>query len=287
MIAFLLVLMQFMISAKAGLVNYVDGQATVTLHEQVPPGVPIQTGLQSYVEILLNPGSFLRLDENSTVVLDSVELTNIAVRVVSGTAIIETANIDKDSPIKVASGSLPVLIVSPGVYRFSDDTASVLDGKLRTLDSSVTVKKGQQVTQIGNHYEKSKIAASAVSDGLDGWSEQRSAELARANAMAYRDRSINGFYQSGAYFPVWGFGPNSAAWIYSPSLSGFTFFPPRTYRSFYGYSFVPIFGFGRTIFTRPSGRVAGPRPSGNIGGRSGQVQSGAHAHGGRGGFRGR
>ena len=58
MLALAFVLMQFMISAKAGLVNYIDGQANVRLHEQVPVGTPIETGPRSHVELLLNPGSF-------------------------------------------------------------------------------------------------------------------------------------------------------------------------------------------------------------------------------------
>src|SRR6185295_6482613 len=103
-VAFLLLL--FVISAKAGLVNYVDGQTNVRIHEQVPAGTFIQTGPHSHVELLLSPGSFLRLDENSTVVLDSVELTNVAVRLLEGAALIETADINKETPIRVATGNL-------------------------------------------------------------------------------------------------------------------------------------------------------------------------------------
>src|SRR5712691_1393627 len=119
-----IVVMQFMISAQAGLVNYVEGPANVQLHQQVPVGTPIQTGPQGHAEILLNPGSFLRLSENSTVVLDSVELTEIAIRVVSGTVLIESAEMDKETPIRVSTGKLSTLIVSSGLYRFADDTAS-------------------------------------------------------------------------------------------------------------------------------------------------------------------
>jgi len=88
-------LMQYMVSAKAGLVNYVDGQVNVRLHEQITAGTPIETGLQSHVELLLNPGSFLRIGEDSQVVLDSVELSNIAVRIVKGAALIEAISINK------------------------------------------------------------------------------------------------------------------------------------------------------------------------------------------------
>src|SRR5689334_5825231 len=95
-IAFLI--MQFIISAKAGLVNAVEGVANVQVQEQVPVGKIIQTGPAGRIEIILNPGSFLRIGENSQAVLDSAELTNIAIRVVAGSAIIESTNLDKDSP---------------------------------------------------------------------------------------------------------------------------------------------------------------------------------------------
>src|SRR2546426_6371303 len=143
-------LMQYMVSAKAGLVNYVDGQVNVRLHEQITAGTPIETGLQSHVELLLNPGSFLRIGENSTVVLDSVELSRIAVRIVQGVALIEAGDIDKQIPIRVTTGHLQALIVSAGTYRFSDGIALVLDGKLRTGDNSTTIKKGHQITAIGD-----------------------------------------------------------------------------------------------------------------------------------------
>src|SRR5690349_20386606 len=119
------VMMQFIISAKAGLGNAVEGTANVRPQEQVQAGALIQTDPRSRVEVLLNPGSFLRLGESSEAVLDSVDLTSIAIRILAGDAIVESSSIDKDSPIRVTDGSLNVLIVGPGTYRFSQNTAFV------------------------------------------------------------------------------------------------------------------------------------------------------------------
>jgi FecR protein len=163
------VLMQFVVSAKPGLVTYFDGRANVHTHEQIPAGKPIETGPNSHIEVLLNPGSFLRVAENSTVVFDSVNLTNIAVRVVSGGAFLEAADIEKRMPIRITTGGLTVSVVSPGMYRFYEDTAAVLGGKLRTADSSITVKKGQQITSNGDRYEESKIPLSARLDDFELW----------------------------------------------------------------------------------------------------------------------
>src|SRR5215831_16822537 len=118
------VVLQFIISAKAGLVNAVEGSANVRIQEQVPAGQPIQTSDNGRVEILLNPGSFLRLGENSVAVLDSVELTNINIRILSGSAIIEAGSVEKDGPIRVTSGESTTSIAAPGLYPFSVDTAS-------------------------------------------------------------------------------------------------------------------------------------------------------------------
>src|SRR5207253_8667113 len=68
------------------------------VHDQIVAGAPVETGPQSHVELLLNPGSFLRIGENSTVVLDSVELSKIAVRIVQGAVLIEAGDIDKQIP---------------------------------------------------------------------------------------------------------------------------------------------------------------------------------------------
>ena len=134
MLATAFLVMQFIISAKAGLVNAVEGVTNARVQQQAPAGTLIQTGSTGRIEVLLNPGCFLRLGENAQVVLDSVELTNIAVRILSGSAIIEATTIDKDNPIRVTEEQLTVLIVAPGLYQFSKNTASVTDGELQTAD---------------------------------------------------------------------------------------------------------------------------------------------------------
>src|SRR5262245_3734366 len=87
---------QFLVSTKAGLVNYVQGPATVKAATTVPSGQIIQTGAGGAVEILLNPGSYLRMGENSRVVLDQVELYDIAARILEGSMIIEANGFSKD-----------------------------------------------------------------------------------------------------------------------------------------------------------------------------------------------
>jgi len=255
--------MQLVVSAKAGFVNVVDGTANVRRQQQVQVGVPIQTQAGSHVELLLSPGSFLRIGENSVAVLDSVNLSNIVIRVVSGSAIVESATLNKDFPIHVTSGNLRVSIVSPGLYRFSNESATVLNGKLRDDGSGATVKKGQEVSSLGGSNQVEKME-SATADDLDAWSEERSADLAKANVLAYRDRSAS-FYNSYGDYSTYGIYPLNAAWLYSPFLSGFTFLPFEGYRSYYGYSFVPITGFGFVPFLPAANRSFGKATANSMG----------------------
>jgi hypothetical protein len=60
------------------------------------------------------------------------------------------------------------------------------DAMAKTADVSQTasVLDQGQITAGGGLYEQSKIPVNAQSDAFDLWSQQRSSELARANALA-------------------------------------------------------------------------------------------------------
>ena len=160
---FVLALLQLVVSAKAGLVNAVYGHATVAVGEQLRAGKPIETGPRSHLEILLSPASFVRLDENSRAVLDSVDLDHIVVRLNSGAVLIAATDVDAAIPIHVLSGELHVSILSKGIYRFAGSTATVVDGKLSTLDSTLTVRKGRNLTAAAGQYQDTPFSKDADS----------------------------------------------------------------------------------------------------------------------------
>ena len=114
-----LMLMQYVVSVKAGLVNHVQGTANVAEMEMARPGRPISTAANGYVEVLLTPGSFLRIGENSAVVLDGVDLESVSLHLVQGPAVIEVIDINKNHPIRVTTGKLTTDIVAAGIYKFS------------------------------------------------------------------------------------------------------------------------------------------------------------------------
>jgi len=90
---------KFVISAKAGGVNAVTGRASMlprgngewqqlTIKEDLEPGDLVKTGVDGRVEMLLNPGSYLRVGENSEFELSDNSLENLELRLIKGPAIV-------------------------------------------------------------------------------------------------------------------------------------------------------------------------------------------------------
>jgi hypothetical protein len=226
---------QFLVSTKAGLVNYVKGTATVRAATSVPPGKVVQTGPNGNVEILLNPGSYLRMGENTQVVLENVQLESIVVRILSGSAIIEASGIDKDLPMTVLTGDLKMEIIKDGIYRFADGKVVVVDGKIRDAANGLIYGKGYQVSN-DQGYRAQKVKTFTTE--LERWSQSRDEVIAQANFNVAKSLRQTQNLPASSFFNVW---------LWSTAFNGFVFMPGDRYRSPYGYRYetagnVPSYG---------------------------------------------
>ena len=233
----LILMMQFVVSTRAGLVNYVQGAANIKATTSVPAGAPIETGPGGTVEILLNPGSYLRLGENSGAVLDKTELTDMALHITHGSAVIEAKGFEKKSPLQVTAGTRKMEIISDGVYSISDDKVIVIDGKIRDAETGVIYKKGYEISDDGAL--KTKLAATS----LETWSRNRSEKIAAANV------NIANSLRNNPNVPL-------NVWLWAPAFGAFVYMPPWGYRSPYGYVYRSVGTYYRTIQPVP------PRASG-------------------------
>ncbi len=143
--------MQFIISAHAGLVNYVDGPTNIRVHDQAAAGVPVKTSAgdpgRNSVE---SPDRFSGMDqENTKVVLDlNVDTTNIrgSLCPLAGNAIvvvklpISTSTLQSRLPRENCTrrSLLPTLI------SFFRRHGWVLMRQLQVAGSSRAVKKGKE-----------------------------------------------------------------------------------------------------------------------------------------------
>lgn len=244
---------RFGISAKAGGVNNVVGRVRVTRKEQQPQvltstdnlaaGETVTTASSSNAEILLNPGSYLRLGENSEFQFEDISLDNLRLRLLKGSAIIEATGVaDMNLGIKVATEHGEFTILRSGVYRIDTGPGfaemAVRKGRASFGPQKTDVAKGGKVVTLTNG-----VAAVAKldkdKDAFDAWSKQRAALLAQANARLM-SRSFNGYLSSFSGWDSWFWGPRRfGLWTYSPRAGCYTFLP-----FYYGWSSPYGHGYG-------------------------------------------
>jgi hypothetical protein len=321
-------LAQQVISAHSGVVQYVEGDVTVG-GEIINPKAGQFPSLkqndvlkteQGRAEILLTPGVFLRVGENSSVRMVSTDLTDTRVEFLAGSALVECDDMPKDNAVTMVHSGTNVLILKSGLYRFDDNPprVGVYGGEVKLVAASGKVfnlRNGRQATLEGN-IEESKFDAKLEQDALYRWSSRRSDYIAMANVSAAKTAYDTGSYAGGM---------NS--WAYNPYFGGFTFMPYdgmffspfgypfwspfsvwnmySMYPGYYGYYPVGYYGGGygyggggygganRTPYSpKQLGYATGTRTSslgtsGRTGGLSGGRYTGAHISGGalaRGGF---
>jgi len=119
------------IPAHPGVLNYVEGQARIDGRDvscsnvgtaDVQQGQVIETA-NGKAEILLTPGVFLRLGDNSAVRMDSTSLIDTRVAVLNGRAMIEADNLQKNNNIRVLDNGAVARLEKNGLYSFASSPA--------------------------------------------------------------------------------------------------------------------------------------------------------------------
>jgi hypothetical protein len=272
--------------ARPGTVNYIEGSALLggqpvtqksvgTL--ALDPGQVLSTE-QGHAEILLTPGIYLRLDDDSSVRMISPGLTSTQLALDKGRATVEVDEIHPQNNVQIVQGGVPTQILKTGLYEFNADkgTARVFDGKAAAHEGSkwIDIKGNHQLALIDNtalkpqHFDKN-----ASKDELYNWSSLRSQYLAEANS------EISGYYGAG-YAPGWYWDP----WFY-----GYTYIGLDPFYSPFGWGFYPFGFYGGGFYGRGFYGGRGYYGRGYNGGHyAGGIHGGGFAGGGfhGGGFAG-
>jgi len=261
---------RFGISAQAGAVNAVSGEVTVkrkglapkmlTSQDDLASGDIVNTSLGSQAEILLNPGTYLRLAEGGELVLVDNSLDNLQVKLNRGSAIIEATGPDEmEQQIPIVTEQGRLTIVRAGVYRINAmpgiTELLIQKGRVRLNDDPKNViKGGKKVTLRGSSAASIAKITKEDRDDFDSWSKERGKTLARANsklsdrAVTAYGRSIWGLRSLGfARFGVWTWSPFSRCYTFLPFSYGWG----SPYGSYYGsYAFGGFYG-GRGNYGAP------------------------------------
>lgn len=294
---------KYLISAKAGGINLVSGNVTVarernlglrqalTSTDDLQTGDIVTTGAGGRVEVLLNPGSYMRVDENSEFELTDASLDQLLVKLVKGSAVVEVTGADDvELSLGINTPQAAALIIKGGIYRFNvlpNETTEILVRKGRVLFGkglANKIKGGQKVIigRDGSVLETAKLNKKEQ-DALDVWSKERAETLARANQRlqrrplltAFNDwDSWNGWGQTNGYGTL-------GLWVYSSTARSYCFLPvgSSAWSSPYGHRYGNGFGYYGGGYGWPRGY--GNQPSGNGGNTS--TGGGSNGGGGNGG----
>ncbi len=236
---------KFVISARAGGVNAVAGRASVrgrgnteweqlTIKEDLETGDVVKTGTDGRLEILLNPGSFLRIGENSEFELSDSSLDNLELRLIRGTAIVEATGADDTALlINITTPHTRLAIVRRGLYRLNvvpgDNTELIVRKGRVMLDRSHTkIQGGNKVVFNNESFFVAKLqkADKKKVDALDDWSKDRAEVVAQANRgirrreMAMLMAGVNDHWARGLSG-----GRTSGFWFFNGRVGCYTFVP--------------------------------------------------------------
>ena len=270
---------KYVISAKAGVVNIVEGDVRVTrAHpiateilisgDELQDGDSVKTGAAGRAEILLNPGCYLRLGTESEFVFLFANFASDRLKLVRGSAVLEASAVE--SPIVVETPKARFEIARDGLYRFNVDAegkADVAVRKGRALVGPTTIKEGKRALVEGGTAVIAKLNKQDA-DVLDEWSKDRSRALIAANSRLSNVRMSRTLGMS--------FMRN--AWIYDPFCRCYTFLPFTSgFSSPYGSDYLVCNPIG--YYYRPRNNNGG-WAGGNGGGGTNSGGSGGGSGGG-------
>jgi hypothetical protein len=240
------------IVARAGGVNFVSGDVStrredgkwlrLSANDELKTGDEVRTGADGRVEVLLNPGSYLRAGGATEFAMTDASLEDLQVALSRGSAVVEATgygNGGSDLSITITTPRAVVRLIRSGVYRIDVSPSGVAEVavlKGRALVGTTLVKGGNVLREGAYGTEVAKLDKKGR-DALDQWSKERGKELAKANANLSR-RGISAMLARANTSGIYGgYGRNRyGLWMWNPFSACYTFAPYNNYwQSPYGY----------------------------------------------------
>ena len=225
---------RYVVSAKAGVINLVDGEVTVAASESGSPASNAVPGLElrqgdvltsgriGRAEILLNPGCYLRAGEDTRLVfMFGEKLATEGVKLSRGSVILEASVLDEPMLVVTPSGNFR--IIKTGLYRFNvaDGRSEVLVRKGRVVAGSIVVKEGKKGILEGS---APVVAAldKKTADSFDGWSKDRAKTLIAANQRLSNKEMKRSLGSAFVGYNVWIYDSQCGCHTFLPYTGGFS-----------------------------------------------------------------
>lgn len=257
-------------TASPGAINYVEGRASIgneALSSTSVGKIALQAGQtvnteNGRVEVLLTPGVFLRLGNDTSVTMMSPSLTNTRVKVNSGEASVEVDQYYSQQNLMIAEGDSTSYLVHTGLYDFvsQQGVVRVIKGQAVVVrnDHHVRVNSGQEVNlypeTVRLKAKKFDVDQYKKEDPLYSWTKLRSQYLAEANVKVAS--YLYGWNRSGlGWGPGW-WGWYGPGWYWNPWFMSYTFAPGAgVIDSPFGWGFYSPWTFGLAPYSVYGGRI--------------------------------
>src|SRR5271170_1670196 len=187
---------QYVISSHSCVIQYVEGRAFLADKVVEPkfgqfPDIKENQEFRTEdgrAEVLLTPGVFLRLGENSAIRMLSTRLTDTRVEALSGSAIVESNEIPKDNAIELVYKKDSIRLQKQGLYRLDTEPArfQVFEGEAIVTDPSgqLSLHGGKRTNLSGVLMAESFDRKPENQDALYAWSDRRASYVAQANVAS-------------------------------------------------------------------------------------------------------
>lgn len=195
------VLAQPVISARAGLIEFADGVVFLDgeplrqlpgRFPQMREGSELRT-VAGRAELMLAPGVFLRIGDNSAVQMVANHLADTRVRLIGGTAIVDAVGASAKTAVTMLYGDYQVQIGQDGRFRFNAEPAElrVEEGKAQVIHDgdSLTVDAGHVVSLSGGL--SARMLDTTPRDRLDDWDQARNDSIAQGNQDAANTQDLS------------------------------------------------------------------------------------------------
>lgn len=273
---------QNVIGAKSGIINWVEGD--VFLNDQPYVMQPSQFGEvkenmvlragEGRAEVLLPPGVFFRVAENSSFKMISNRLIDTRVELLKGSAIMEIDDLAKEATVTLVCKNGTISLNKPGIYRFDSEPARIKVFKgtadVALAGDQISVSAGKMLL-LGGAVASAEKFDVAETDSFDHWSHRRGEVLANANISAAKQANgssggstlyagVNPCYGGyGGYGPGVGMGTGTGigvyarpwgTWGYNPYYGMGTYIPCQgTLMSPYGFQYWSPFMAYQAFFS--------------------------------------
>lgn len=220
---------QSVVSTHSGVIHFSEGAVFLDnqrLEQKFGRFAEIKQGSElstdsGRAEVLLTPGTFLRVAENSVIRMVSNRLSDTRVELVAGSAILEATQLEPGTSVVILSKGSEIHFHRAGLYRFDAQPPAlkVEQGEAEVVGQGAAKTVGQgYVLSLATPDAKPRAIAD-MGDAFDRWAMRRSISVAANDATAAQAEDMAVLldtpmdpYNLGVAYPTVPYGPAIGAY---------------------------------------------------------------------------